>query len=50
MADGAGRWGRRTAQRLVALTFDDGPRPQWTPTVLDTLDRYAVPARFFLAG
>ncbi|TDB87888.1 polysaccharide deacetylase family protein [Micromonospora fluostatini] len=40
-----GRGGNR-----VALTFDDGPRPQWTPMVLDTLDRYAVPATFFLVG
>ncbi|WP_320067533.1 polysaccharide deacetylase family protein [Micromonospora sp. RTGN7] len=43
-------WAVRTGQRLVALTFDDGPGPQWTPMVLDTLDRYAVPATFFLVG
>ncbi|MCW3844102.1 polysaccharide deacetylase family protein [Micromonospora yasonensis] len=43
-------WGVRTAQRLVALTFDDGPRPQWTPMVLDTLAKYGVPATFFLVG
>ncbi|MEV0153228.1 polysaccharide deacetylase family protein [Micromonospora sp. NPDC050686] len=43
-------WGVRTNDPLVALTFDDGPRPQWTTRVLDTLDRYAVPATFFLVG
>lgn len=43
-------WGVRTSERLVALTFDDGPLPQWTPMVLDTLDRYEVPATFFLVG
>ncbi|MEU2614354.1 polysaccharide deacetylase family protein [Micromonospora sp. NPDC007271] len=43
-------WGVRTAERLLALTFDDGPRPQWTPMVLDTLERYDVPATFFMVG
>lgn len=43
-------WGVRTGERVVALTFDDGPRPQWTPMVLDTLAKYAVPATFFLVG
>ncbi|MFE9688183.1 polysaccharide deacetylase family protein [Micromonospora sp. NPDC005806] len=43
-------WGVRTSERLVALTFDDGPRPQWTPMVLDTLEQHAVPATFFLVG
>lgn len=43
-------WGVRTTDRLVALTFDDGPLPQWTPMVLDTLEEHAVPATFFLVG
>ncbi|SCF10357.1 polysaccharide deacetylase family protein [Micromonospora mirobrigensis] len=43
-------WGVRTDTPLVALTFDDGPGPQWTPMVLDTLDRLDVPATFFLVG
>ncbi|MGW1061954.1 polysaccharide deacetylase family protein [Micromonospora rubida] len=43
-------WAVPTERRLVALTFDDGPRPQWTPMALDTLDQYAVPATFFLVG
>lgn len=38
--------GRKTAY----LTFDDGPVPEVTPWVLDTLDRYGVKATFFLVG
>ena len=34
----------------VALTFDDGPDPQWTPQVLDILDRYGIKATFFVTG
>jgi cellulose synthase/poly-beta-1,6-N-acetylglucosamine synthase-like glycosyltransferase/peptidoglycan/xylan/chitin deacetylase (PgdA/CDA1 family) len=36
--------------RTVALTFDDGPDPKWTPAVLAVLRRYHVPATFFLVG
>ena len=35
---------------LVALTFDDGPDPTWTPQILDVLKREKVPATFFLVG
>jgi len=34
----------------VALTFDDGPHPDWTPKVLDALDRAAMKATFFVVG
>ena len=34
----------------VALTFDDGPDPTWTPRILDVLRRYRVPATFFVIG
>lgn len=34
----------------VALTFDDGPDPRWTPLVLDALGDLGVPATFFLVG
>ncbi|WP_433313537.1 polysaccharide deacetylase family protein [Micromonospora chersina] len=43
-------WGVRTDVPLVALTFDDGPQPHWTPMVLDTLAEHGVPATFFLVG
>lgn len=34
----------------VALTFDDGPNPTWTPVILDLLDEYQVKATFFVNG
>lgn len=34
----------------VVLTFDDGPMPGLTPTILDTLDRYCTKATFFSVG
>ena len=34
----------------VALTFDDGPDPQWTPKILDVLKQENAPATFFLIG
>jgi peptidoglycan-N-acetylglucosamine deacetylase len=34
----------------VALTFDDGPDPKWTPQVLDILKAANVKAAFFLVG
>jgi cellulose synthase/poly-beta-1,6-N-acetylglucosamine synthase-like glycosyltransferase/peptidoglycan/xylan/chitin deacetylase (PgdA/CDA1 family) len=36
--------------RTVALTFDDGPDPAWTPKLLAILVRYHVPATFFVVG
>lgn len=41
--------GKRT-NRAVALTFDDGPDPDVTPLLLDLLQRYHLPATFFVAG
>jgi len=37
-------------QGQIALTFDDGPDPRWTPEILDTLRREGVPATFFIIG
>lgn len=37
-------------EKRVFLTFDDGPIPEVTPWVLDTLDRYGVKATFFMVG
>ncbi|MCD6352009.1 MAG: polysaccharide deacetylase family protein [Armatimonadetes bacterium] len=34
----------------IALTFDDGPHPRWTPQVLDLLARYHAHATFFVLG
>ncbi len=35
---------------LIALTFDDGPDPDWTPQILDVLKASHVPATFFVVG
>ncbi len=37
-------------ERKVYLTFDDGPIPEMTPWVLDTLDAFGVKATFFMVG
>ena len=34
----------------IALTFDDGPNPRWTPLLLETLARHNLRATFFLIG
>jgi peptidoglycan/xylan/chitin deacetylase (PgdA/CDA1 family) len=34
----------------LALTFDDGPNPAWTPQLLDILAQHNVKATFFLVG
>jgi peptidoglycan/xylan/chitin deacetylase (PgdA/CDA1 family) len=34
----------------VALTFDDGPNPNYTPKILDALEKLKVPATFFVEG
>ena len=36
--------------RQVALTFDDGPDPRWTPEILAVLRRHRVKATFFVVG
>lgn len=37
-------------QKVVALTFDDGPNPATTPQVLETLAKYDIKATFFVLG
>ena len=41
---------RSSRPRLIALTFDDGPYPVFTPMLLDVLRDLHVPATFFLIG
>ncbi|MFD1850670.1 polysaccharide deacetylase family protein [Oceanobacillus bengalensis] len=36
--------------KYVALTFDDGPHPEVTPRILDTLKKYNAKATFFMLG
>lgn len=37
-------------RRRVALTFDDGPDPKWTPRIAAVLERFDAPATFFVVG
>ncbi len=39
-----------TEEKVIALTFDDGPHPQNTEKVLDLLERYDAKATFFVIG
>src|SRR5215475_2958520 len=43
------RWGGADPHK-IALTFDDGPDPLYTPQVLEILHREQVPATFFIVG
>ncbi len=43
------RWGARS-DKVVALTFDDGPDPKITPAILDILAEKKVHASFFVIG
>jgi peptidoglycan/xylan/chitin deacetylase (PgdA/CDA1 family) len=43
-------WRIDPSSKAVYLTFDDGPIPEATPFVLDTLARYGVKATFFMVG
>lgn len=35
---------------MIALTFDDGPHPRYTPQILDILQEYGITATFFVIG
>lgn len=39
-----------TSEKVVALTFDDGPKPGQTEAILDILKRHEVRASFFMVG
>ncbi|NUT18371.1 MAG: glycosyltransferase [Hamadaea sp.] len=41
---------RRMPAKTIALTFDDGPDPEWTPKVLDVLAKYGAHGTFFPIG
>ena len=43
-------WRMDTSEKAVYLTFDDGPIPEATPFILDTLNHYGVKATFFMVG
>ena len=43
-------WRMDPTEKAVYLTFDDGPIPESTPWLIETLDRYGVKATFFMVG
>jgi peptidoglycan/xylan/chitin deacetylase (PgdA/CDA1 family) len=43
-------WRGNVKVPAVALTFDDGPHPDYTPSILAILKRYNVRATFFVVG
>lgn len=43
-------WRMDKREKAVYLTFDDGPIPEATPFILDTLERFGAKATFFMVG
>lgn len=43
-------WKAKTSEKIVALTFDDGPDPRFTPKILDILKKNGIKATFFVLG
>ena len=39
-----------TQEKVIALTFDDGPNPEATEKILDLLEKYNAKATFFVVG
>ena len=50
--DGRGEvvWEVPTDQKVIALTFDDGPNPKYTPEIMSLLEEYKAKATFFVVG
>lgn len=43
-------WRMNPEEHSIYLTFDDGPIPEATPFILDTLSKYGIKATFFMVG
>ncbi|MEH7388256.1 polysaccharide deacetylase family protein [Bacillus sp. JJ1521] len=43
-------WEVKTDEKIVAITFDDGPNPVYTPDILDVLAKHKAKATFFVVG
>lgn len=48
--DGDIFWDAETEEKVIALTFDDGPHSKYTPAILDILAEYEAKATFFCTG
>ena len=44
------QYASKNGKARVALSFDDGPHPKYTPQILDILKEFEVPATFFAVG
>jgi polysaccharide deacetylase family sporulation protein PdaB len=43
-------WEVQTEEKVIALTFDDGPHPEYTTQILELLEQYEAKATFFVVG
>ncbi|MCF8296226.1 MAG: polysaccharide deacetylase family protein [Saprospiraceae bacterium] len=43
-------WQIKTSEKIIYLTFDDGPTNELTPWILETLNKYKAKATFFVVG
>ena len=43
-------WNLPSKEKVIYITFDDGPNPELTPFILQELDKYNAKATFFLLG
>ncbi|WP_312115429.1 polysaccharide deacetylase family protein [Brevibacillus reuszeri] len=43
-------WDVHTKEKMIALTFDDGPNQLYTPQILDVLKQYGAKSTFFVNG
>ncbi|QOV13285.1 polysaccharide deacetylase family protein [Viridibacillus arvi] len=43
-------WEINTEEKIIALTFDDGPHKKYTPEILELLAKYDAKATFFIVG
>ena len=43
-------WDKKTNEKIIYLTFDDGPHPAITPFVINELEKYQAKATFFCIG
>ncbi|WP_099189222.1 polysaccharide deacetylase family protein [Tepidibacter mesophilus] len=43
-------WNGPRDKKVIAITFDDGPHPRYTPKILDLLKKYDIKGTFFVLG
>ncbi|GAK09767.1 polysaccharide deacetylase family protein [Geomicrobium sp. JCM 19038] len=43
-------WNVPSERKLIAITFDDGPHPLYTPLIMDVLQKHQAKATFFVIG